>query len=279
MSDAPLPTGYGFLDAPALLAVVNSTGAPLSGFLINMGCVPSFGEDGERKLKKPADDVTPLWHAGYRGVNFDIPSSLPSLKFLQRWAPKSVVDARGILPSGFAAALEAHGTPKGSGLDFLKIDIDSFDCDYLEVVLHAGYRPKVIMMEATTAYPPPLKFWLRFSSNFSYAASTGTPISGCSLQTISDLLGEEYVLVQYALEDAWFVQRRYAHGFGPIEPSLLKHYVAGNPRTYGAWPAMQQKLLAAAGSPKRMLKMAQGALDVVLDLKPRLKTGNFQLGL
>jgi hypothetical protein len=28
-------------------------------------------------------------------------------------------------------------------MDYLKIDIDSYDCDVLEAILKAGYRPKV----------------------------------------------------------------------------------------------------------------------------------------
>ena len=277
---APLPVEYEMLDAPAILAVIATTpGVALNKSLVNMGCIPSFGEDEHRKYVKEADDVTPLWHAGYRGINFDITSSLPLLGHLKRFAPRAVIDASGHLPSGFAAALAQHKVPRGSQLDFLKIDIDSFDCDYLQVVLQSGYTPKLIMIKASS-WPPPLKFHLHYSSNFSYAQSKATVMSGCSLQAQHDIISPfGYFLLQFAMDNSWFVHREYAAAFGPVEPDLYKQYINGNPNMYGSWPSVQQSLLDERSVPKRMLHLARAALQERIRDEPALQLANYELSV
>jgi len=69
-----------------------------------------------------------------------------------------------VTPHNAAGLLGAAGAPRR--FDYLKIDIDSYDCDVLAAILAAGYRPKVIQMETGTI-PPPVRFASHFTSSYS----------------------------------------------------------------------------------------------------------------
>jgi hypothetical protein len=69
-----------------------------------------------------------------------------------------------VTPHNAAGLLAAAGAPRH--FDYLKIDIDSYDCDVLAAILSAGYRPKVVQMETGTM-PPPVRFAAHFTSSYS----------------------------------------------------------------------------------------------------------------
>eukprot|EP01065_Artemidia_motanka_P014709 TRINITY_DN18548_c0_g1_i1.p2 TRINITY_DN18548_c0_g1~~TRINITY_DN18548_c0_g1_i1.p2 ORF type:complete len:260 (+),score=75.57 TRINITY_DN18548_c0_g1_i1:782-1561(+) len=57
--------------------------------------------------------------------------------------------------------------------DFLKVDIDSYDCDLAEAILKAGYRPTMLQTEMSPHWPPGVRAVSRLG---------GSPVtaSGCS---------------------------------------------------------------------------------------------------
>lgn len=117
-----------------------------------------------------ADDVSNLWDMGFEGVNFDIKAFETHLMaFYRRWDAKRVrLNMDGAMPPQFPAALRKERVPTGLGVDFFKMDIDSFDCHVLEEVMKAGYRPKVLMMECENGFPPPLRFAVKYSPSSPY---------------------------------------------------------------------------------------------------------------
>ena len=60
-------------------------------------------------------------------------------------------------PATLPARLRAAGlTP--ANLDVLKVDVDGFDLALARSVMEAGFRPKVVLMEANTDVPAPFAF-------------------------------------------------------------------------------------------------------------------------
>ena len=95
------------------------------------------------------------------------------------------MDASGHLPSKIGAALVNHGVPKD--VDFLKIDVDSFDCEFLAEIFRAGYRPKAVDIESSPWWPPPLKFQTLYSDKHPYKLATSSALVGCSLAKVVDI--------------------------------------------------------------------------------------------
>jgi hypothetical protein len=276
----PLPDDYWMLDAPAILATIHQK-TQLSMWLVNLGANPSStAEDGDRRVIN-GDDCSPLWPMGYHGVNFDIArNEQTTMAFYKSW-PNAIVDLDGAPPPSIVSKLVHHGVPKD--IDFLKIDVDSFDCEFLSHILNAGYAPKAMSLELAAPWPPPLKFMVKYSSNFSYAASTGTVMSGCSLQMGMDLAKPHgYTLLQYAMEDGWFVKDEYLDLFGGVERDIVKVYDNGNPNRYAsfAWQRhadMVKELEELRNEPDEMLKKAQRGVQQVLGAKPELATAKYVL--
>merc|ERR1712216_495661 len=90
----------------------------------------------------------------------------------------------------------------------LKIDIDSFDCDVLDVIIQQGYQPLVIMMELNGQIPPPLKFARTFvnrrelwecnsqMNRDAYSLQMAHPFRSCSLSFANELLATRgYILL------------------------------------------------------------------------------------
>jgi len=276
------PDDYWMLDSPAVMSTI-ARKANLSMWLVNMGANPSsLSENGERE-EMPGDDCSPLWYMGYHGVNFDIPQNEPTMtEFYSQW-PNAITDTKGVPPPDVVKSLQHHGVPKD--LDFLKIDVDSFDCVFLSEILSAGYSPKAMSIECAAPWPPPLKFMVNYTKLFSYEASSGTAMSGCSLSMAADILKPHgYTLLQYAMEDGWFVKNEFANLFGPIEKDVAKVWDVGNPKMYAqfAWlqppgTQMVQELKELRTKPADMLQKAKQAVQHLLAQKTDLQTADFFL--
>ena len=102
-------------------------------------------------------------------------------------------------------------------LDYLKIDIDSYDCDVLAAVLAAGYRPKVVQMETGTI-PPPVRFSSHYHPRYGRPHAQIYQAFGCSLAYADDLLNSlgatqppprgaakepAYTLLEASLDSIW----------------------------------------------------------------------------
>merc|ERR1711970_1122598 len=86
-----------------------------------------------------------------------------------------------IYPDSIAGALESVVVPKE--FDLLKVDVDSFECDFIEGVLKAGYRPLVITSEVNAVVVPPFKYSMKyFKDGIQYGDMVGNMLGSCSLQ-------------------------------------------------------------------------------------------------
>lgn len=283
----PAPSDYWMLDAPALMAIIAEK-STMSKWVVNIGADPSStGENGER-VPIVGDDVSALWFMGYRGVNFDIPENEASMKsYYGKW-PQAVVDTRGLPPIHIADALRQHYVP--NDIDFLKIDVDSFDCEFLDEILKAGYLPKAISIESAPYWPPPLKFITRFSSDHPYADARPSPMMGCSLSMVLSLLEPyNYTLIQFVMEDAWLVKGEFAGLFGLQDFSPTDIFKLGNPNLYAAHQFkapegklpkdLLEELIALRPQPEKMLEKAQQMIEDQLELTPSLRRVKYELSV
>ena len=262
------------LDAPAIMAIIAQAVQP-SFWVVNLGAWPtSTSEDDLRHVIYNGDDVTPLYSMGYHGVNFDTPNHRKiMMEFYSKW-PKAIVDLRTPSPVeiGFALVVR-HAVPKN--LDFLKIDVDSYDCEYLKAILAAGYSPKAVDIELTPSIPPPLKYMLKWNPEYPVF---GSILGGCSLSMAMDIIQPYgYTLIQYAMEDGWFVKDEYAHLFGSVHPDPTDLYELGNPDHYAPniWTgdingsSMVEELVHLRGNPAAMLARAQeGIRKTIAESEP-----------
>ena len=222
----------------ASLRVAKLTGSKARRLFSMPYYVAIGGTDAEAKLER-----------NVRGLCFDLEGYMCKLE------PSLTPILGRVTPSSLVASFQSHNTP--IDFDVLKLDVDSIECPLLDAVMSAGYRPRVIISEASPAWPPPLLFrreaaeytpprclsakkkhvWLHVGGEFFY---------GCSLQETYEVLKPHgYVLVQYAMEDATFVHRDALHGLDGMEPA--EAYARGNPHIYfrnnGANATLSRKLL------------------------------------
>lgn len=139
----------------------------------------------------------------------------PGVSCLQSW----------VYPGNLEFLLEENGAPRD--LDFLVIDIDSFDY-WVWKVMHE-YRPKLVMIEVNEIFAPPVKAIVEFNP-FMYGDDTF--YHGASLQSMYELgkrKGYELVYVQKQGFNAFFVDRKYYPRFGMRDNSPARFYPARNP--------------------------------------------------
>jgi hypothetical protein len=213
----PVPQDMVCLDAMFILEVIRPF-TNLSMHIVNLGAGPSSKGENDKRQIVQGDDTTALNHAGWHSMNYDIPATAEATRsFYQKFGNRAQVDTTGeVEPHLIGKHLISHGVPHE--LDFLKVDIDSFECEYLEALLLGGFKPKLIDVEVAASYPPPIKFRARYTAGSGvskYAAKlSATPFSGCSLQEVMDLVKPfNYTLLQFPMEDAWLVKDEFAHLF------------------------------------------------------------------
>jgi len=111
---------------------------------------------------------------------------------------------------------------EGLELDVLKVDIDSYDCPVLEMLL-PEITAKVVLVEANPSIPPPYqwamlhhpKLWDFFNS---FSNPEEVPIRGCSLAYEVQLLRRYgYDLVAFGGHDAVFTHESVRSAFAPYE--------------------------------------------------------------
>jgi len=216
-------------------------------------------------------------------MNYDIPATAQATRsFYAAFGNRAQVDTTGeVEPHLIAKHLISHGVPLE--LDFLKVDIDSFECEYLEALLLGGFKPKVIDIEVGASYPPPIKFRARYTAgsgvSLSAAKLSATPFSGCSLQEVMDLVKPfHYTLLQFPMEDAWLVKDEFAHLFGPLAGDNLDAiFRQGNPQFYGAWqlfPGQGLNVVSAhqaRASPEVMFEKMKLGHEAVLNQRRDLR--------
>ena len=175
---------------------------------------------------------------------------------------KLTVHRQAATPSTIAKTIKSHGILPQSSLfasrgspSMLKIDIDSIDCEIMEAVLSAGYNPELIVIETNPAYPPPISFGLRFGTHakrFFHAGGAHHILYGCSLSHANAIAAKHgYTLLQFVIEDAYFVRTSAISKFGNAVPSgPSEAFALGNPYGYFFDPGAfrRRRSIGALGS-------------------------------
>ncbi len=155
------------------------------------------------------------------------PGRAKKLEQLYADNPKVTTRHAWIWPGNIELLFEEAGVPKD--LDLLVIDIDSNDYYVWRAITE--YRPKVVLIEANHAFPPPqlavvdyhpMNYW------------DGTNYVGASLQSVYELgkkKGYELVHVMRTGPNAVFVDKKYFARFGIDDNSPSAMYTPrGNPQ-------------------------------------------------
>lgn len=162
-------------------------------------------------------------------------------------AGKLTVHKQAVTPTTIAKQMASHDITPARSLfpsrgsrgapSMLKIDIDSIDCEVMEAVLAAGYTPDLIVIETNPAYPPPIHFKLRYGAHakrFFHAGGAHHILYGCSLSSANHIAkAHGYTLLQFVIEDAYFVRTASISKFaGSVPSGPSEAFAMGNPYTY-----------------------------------------------
>jgi hypothetical protein len=105
-----------------------------------------------------------------------------------------------VTPLNVLSLLAAHQVPKEFG--FLNLDIDGYDYYVLEQIL-LKYRPSLMCVEINEKIPPPIKFTVKWSSDYVWA---GDHFYGQSLSQLCLLCAKHnYALVELHYNNAFLV--------------------------------------------------------------------------
>ena len=125
----------------------------------------------------------------------------------------------------------------------------------MEAVLAAGYTPDLIVIETNPAYPPPIHFKLRYGAHakrFFHAGGAHHILYGCSLSAANSIAkAHGYTLLQFVIEDAYFVRTAAISKFaGSVPSGPSAAFAMGNPYTYYFEPGAfrRRRGLGAQGS-------------------------------
>lgn len=139
-----------------------------------------------------------------------------------------------ITPQNVVEVIRAHDF---EDLNYLKIDIDSFDLEILRSILKDGLLPAVFSIEINEIVPPPVVLECRFSEVHSYK----TPFFGCSLQAAINLALEfDYYCHSLAFNNAFFVKNEImrtlqSHVFLTADEIYLQGYKSKNWKMLFPW--------------------------------------------
>jgi hypothetical protein len=125
-----------------------------------------------------------------------------------------------ITPGGIVADLDAACRFVGvDALDFVSIDIDSYDADIAEAIMASAHRPKVLCMEYIAKWPP------NFATRARHLPKgwRGDDYVGASLLTFVHILSASYELVSCSASgaNAFFVRRDLSEAFPKYSLSEL----------------------------------------------------------
>jgi hypothetical protein len=122
-----------------------------------------------------------------------------------------------ITPDNIEALLEQGSVPRD--LDFLSIDIDSYDWHVWRAI--QAYRPKVVCIEYNASFPPPESRAVpydpeMFKAAVAHLGGSSDDYFGASLQALCDLGKEKGYELVYCSSDgvnAFFVEAKYFDRF------------------------------------------------------------------
>jgi len=103
----------------------------------------------------------------------------------------------------------------GNSVEVIKIDIDSFDCAIMKVLLRS-VEAAVLVLETQPMIPPPLKFSRHYHPDF-----TDEGLLGCSLGYMVEMLRPEYDLLVATDQDVIFVNSKLRTFIEELPPGLV----------------------------------------------------------
>eukprot|EP00928_Gymnodinium_smaydae_P022004 TRINITY_DN18619_c0_g1_i2.p1 TRINITY_DN18619_c0_g1~~TRINITY_DN18619_c0_g1_i2.p1 ORF type:complete len:730 (-),score=142.69 TRINITY_DN18619_c0_g1_i2:64-1944(-) len=235
--------------------------AGLSHVAVNIGA-----NDGVCRVGHGLDPANCLAATGYGGVFVEADERVwPELqRSLGARAPDVQLLLEAAHPDTVATQLSAAlarrpgATPTAADeVDLVKVDVDGPDCEMVEALHAAGWRPKVWHVEVNPLFPPDMAVWAktdvraasaafanasaasgggggRLASGFSRAAarsvseeqqgeaeeaSAASALVGCSLGALLGVLGTAYRLLHVEFENAVLVRADLS---GALEPWLSR---------------------------------------------------------
>lgn len=155
---------------------------------------------------RDSDPVFPLFDKGWAGWMVDGDEGQRS-KMNARFPSdqiKKVVNF--VYPHNIAQLLKEDGVP--GTIDFMKVDVDGFDCDIMNAALEY-VRPKAVIMEVNVKFPPSIFMSMRHN-NQPYDSEKRSWLYGCSLSYQAEILMKPhgYVLVQLDENNALYVEKQ-----------------------------------------------------------------------
>lgn len=193
---------------------LEDAGFPVLGRYVNVGAA-----DGQ------ADD--PLFEYASRSNATGVAVERDPLRCERHQAafPLVQVMCSAVTPQNILALVAEMVTQPPTWLDVLKVDIDSYDCPVLEVLLGA-LKARVVLVEANPSIPPPYRWamlhhpelWAFFNS---FPNPEEVPIRGCSLSYEVDLLHRfGYDFVAFGGHDAIFTHSSVRAAWLPLRPPM-----------------------------------------------------------
>jgi hypothetical protein len=112
-------------------------------------------------------------------------------------------------PEGIVPLLGAFGVPRD--FDFLSLDIDGYDHFVLDAIL-AEYRPALVCTEINEAFPPPVKFVVKYHPEFRWNVDK---FFGHSIAKVAELCARRgYGIVRLEYNNAFLAPRELLAGAG-----------------------------------------------------------------
>jgi hypothetical protein len=136
----------------------------LAGVDVPRFCVDIGASDG-----RTMSNILALFERGWQGLSVEMDGeSFRSLATLHaRFTGSSLFRGR-VTPDNVLDVLRAAETPNDFGV--LSLDIDGYDYFVLDQVLRS-YRPAIICTEVNEKVPPPLRFTVHYSPDYSWDVS------------------------------------------------------------------------------------------------------------
>ncbi|HJX51305.1 MAG TPA: hypothetical protein VJ801_00940 [Polyangia bacterium] len=171
---------------------------PTSHFVVDFGCSDGVTNSNSRRL---------IVYEGWSGLLMDGDHKAieRARKGLKNYPEAKIVEAW-VYPGNVETLFEQHGVPKD--VDLLSIDIDSNDY-YVWKVIH-DFRPKVVVIEFNSAFPPPQKAVVQFHPLNYWDGESD--YHGASIQSLYELgkrKGYELVHCTTAGINLFFVDKKY----------------------------------------------------------------------
>ncbi|EKE02034.1 MAG: hypothetical protein ACD_20C00434G0007 [uncultured bacterium] len=136
-----------------------------------------------------------LFKKGWAGLAVEYNSdSFSKLAFAHKAFPRVSLAKCKINPENISFILRGYEIPKEFG--FLSLDIDGYDYFVLEEILNL-YRPSLICTEINEKIPPPIKFTVKYDSNYTWAGDHFFGQSISQLQVLCSKFNYDIIKLEY----------------------------------------------------------------------------------